>query len=140
VKREQASSSAGVSSDTSPPPLAQWLDALEERFRSGAELALAEARLAVSSFMLMIFLSILAAGALLIAWALLLFAIAQLPIAMGLSKVSATLILVGAHVIVAWLLWRSANALGNKMDLPETRRLLRSTARSAVEEAERHGR
>lgn len=136
--REQASSSAADDPSASDPPrFSQWVDALGARFRTSAELALAETRLAVSSFMLMIFLSVLAAGALLIAWALLVFAAMQLPIAMGFSIVAATLILVAAHVLVAWLLWRSANALGNKMDLPETRRLLRSAAES-VEGAERH--
>ncbi len=126
-------------SDTSPPPLLTgWLDALGERFRTGAELALAETRLAISTFMLMIFLSVLAAGALLIAWALLLFALAQLPIAMGLPPVATTLVLVVIHVVVAWMFWRYSNALGNRMDLPETRRLMRSAAES-VGETEEHG-
>lgn len=139
MREPDSPSVADKSSDTSPPPLLTgWLDALGERFRTGAELALAETRLAVSTFMLMIFLSVLAAGALLIAWALLLFALAQLPMAMGLSPVAATLILVVAHVLVAWLLWRYANSLGDRMDLPETRRLMRSAAESA-EEAEGHG-
>ncbi len=126
-------------SDTSPPPLLTgWLDALGERFRTGAELALAETRLAISTFMLMIFLSVLAAGALLIAWVLLLFALAQLPIAMGFPPVATILVLVVIHVLIAWMFWRYSNALGNRMDLPETRRLMRSAAES-VEEAEEHG-
>ena len=127
------------SSDTSSPPLLTgWFDALGKRFLTVAELALAETRLAVSTFMLMIFLSVLAAGALLIGWALLLYALAQWPIAMGISSVAVTLVLVVAHVLAAFGLWRYANALGDKMDLPETRRLMRSAA-EAVEESDGHG-
>ena len=136
--REQATASAADDpSAPGPPPLSQWVVALGQRFRTSAELVLAETRLAISSFMLMIFLSVLAAGALLIAWALLVFAVMQLPIAMGFSIVAASLILVVAHVLAAWLLWRYANALGNRTGLPETRRLLQSAAES-VEEAEGH--
>lgn len=116
-----------------------WLAALGERFRSGAELALAETRLAITSFMLMIFLAVLAAGALLFAWALLVFAAGQWAVSLGYSPVGASLTLFAIHILIAWLLWRAANALGQTMDFPETRRLLSSAADSHEEPAHHDG-
>ncbi len=118
-----------------PGLFVSWLGAVGERLRTSVDLAFAETRLAISTFMLMIFLSILAAGALLFAWALLLFAAAQWPISMGYSPVGAALILATGHVLIAWLLWRFANSLGRRMEFPETRRLLRPAAQSAEEPA-----
>lgn len=125
-------SQAGV-----PGLFVSWLGAVGERFRTSVDIAFAETRLAISTFMLMIFLSILAAGALLFAWALLLFAVAQWPISMGYSPVGAALILAIGHVLLGWLLWRFANALGHNMEFPETRRLLRPATDSAEEAANR---
>lgn len=116
-----------------PQLLSGWLGSLTDRYRAIADLAFAETRLAVTTFMLMIFVSVLAAGALLFAWALLLFAIAQVPVAMGFSRVAAALILVVAHVLLAWILWRYANSLGKNMGFAETRRVLRSTRESTEE-------
>jgi hypothetical protein len=125
--------------DRLPQLLSGWLGSLTDRYRAVADLAFAETRLAITTFMLMIFVSVLAAGALLFAWALLIYAVGQIPIAMGFSRVGAALILVAAHVLLAWLLWRYANSLGGNMNFPETRRVLRATAES-TEEAKDDGR
>ncbi len=114
-----------------PQMLSGWLGSLADRYRAVADLAFAETRLAITTFMLMIFVSVLAAGALLFAWALLIYAIAQIPIAMGFSRVAAALILVAAHLLIAWLLWRYANSLGHNMGFTETRRVLRSATESS---------
>lgn len=136
VQEQNSSLAADDTSQAGMPGLfVGWLGAVGERLRTGVDLAFAETRLAISTFMLMIFLSILAAGALLFAWALLVFAAAQWPISMGYSPVGAALILAIGHVLVAWALWRFANALGHNMDFPETRRLLRPAAESAEEPA-----
>jgi hypothetical protein len=116
-----------------------WLTALGDRVLTGAELALAETRLAITSFMLMIFLAVLAAGALLFAWALLVFAAGQWAVSMGFSPVGAALVLFVIHLLLAWLLWRAANALGQTMGFPETRRLLSSAADSHEEQAQHDG-
>lgn len=118
---------------------ASWFDAVGERFRTGAELALAETRLAITSFVMMIFLAVLAAGALLFAWALLVLAAGQWVLSKGYPPVGTTLVLFAIHLLIAWLLWRAANALGQTMDFPETRRLLGSAA-DAEEEPARHDR
>jgi hypothetical protein len=141
VAREHDSSlTADESSQADAPGLiSSWLIALGERFRTGAELALAETRLAITSFMLMLFLSVLAAGALLFAWALLLFAAGQWAVSKGYSPVGAALVLFVLHLLLAWWLWRTANGLGSSMDFPETRRLLGSATDSEGESARDDG-
>ena len=141
MAREQDSSLVKEDSreESLPQLLSGWLGSVAERFNSVADLAFAETRLAITTFMLMIFVSVLAAGALIFAWALLIYAIAQVPIAMGFSRVAAALILVVAHVLLAWMLWRYANSLGQNMNFSETRRVLRSATESIEEEAEKDG-
>ena len=114
-----------------PQLLSGWLDSVARRFRVVTDLAFAETRLAITTFMLMIFVSVLAAGALIFAWVLLIYAVAQVPIAMGFSRIAAALILVAAHILLAWLLWRYANSLGENMNFRETRRVLRSATESS---------
>lgn len=122
AEREPAS---GDDRDPSLSALAsEWFDALGARVRGHADLVLAETKLAVGTFMLMIFLTILAAGALLFAWAFLVLAVAQVPLSMGLSVLATALILLGLHLLMALILWRTANALGRNMEFRATRRLL----------------
>jgi len=109
-----------------------WLEALAERFRTGAALALAETRLALSTFMLMLFLTVLAAGALLFAWGFLVLALSDLAVAMGVAPLTASLSLVGVHALLAWGLWLAVNRLGRNMAFTETRRLLRGADDGAV--------
>jgi hypothetical protein len=122
-----------------PQMFSGWLNSLAQRYRAVADLAFAETRLAITTFMLMIFVSVLAAGAIIFAWVLLIYAVAQVPIAMGFSRTAAALILVVAHILLAWLLWRYANSLGQNMNFPETRRVLLAATESN-EEAEDDGR
>jgi predicted PurR-regulated permease PerM len=91
-----------------------WVDAVGRRFRASAALALAETRLALSSFILMLFLTVLAAGALLFAW--------------GYSPIATAFALAVVHLGLAYALWRLANSLGQHMEFTETRRLLASMA------------
>lgn len=105
---------------------ADWIRAVGDRFQTGAQLAIAETRLAISTFVLMIMLTVLAAGAILFAWAFLVMALAQLPIAMGMSRAATALVLVAVHLLIAFILWRVINALGRNMEFSETRKLLRT--------------
>jgi hypothetical protein len=105
-----------------------WVDAVGRRFRASAALALAETRLALSSFILMLFLTVLAAGALLFAWGYLLYAMMQLSLAAGYSPIATAFALAVVHLGLAYALWRLANSLGQHMEFTETRRLLASMA------------
>jgi hypothetical protein len=100
-----------------------WLDALGHRFSTGAALAVAETRLALSSFLLMLFLTVLAAGALLFAWGYLIYALMQVAISLGYSPVLTAFAFVIVHLGLAWLLWRTVSSLGRNMEFTETRRL-----------------
>jgi hypothetical protein len=105
---------------------ADWVEAVGQRFRSGAALALAETRLALSTFLMMLFLTVLAAGALLFAWGFLAYGLMQLLIAFGLSPLTTIIVLVLVHLGLAWLLWHVVNRLGRNMEFTETRRLFGS--------------
>lgn len=107
--------------------IADWLAAIGNRFQTGAQLAIAETRLAISTFMLMIMLTVLAAGAILFAWGFLVMALAQLPIALGMSRIASALVMVGVHLLIAFILWRVIQALGRNMDFSETRKLFRTS-------------
>lgn len=111
-----------------------WAGALAARISTGATLAMAETRLAISTFLLMVFISVLAAGAILFAWGLLVFAGLQILVVNGVSKVVAALVLVLLHAGLAWALWQTANSLMRNMEFTETRRLLRSAVESRGEE------
>jgi flagellar biosynthesis protein FliP len=113
---------------------ADWLRAVGDRFQTGAQLAIAETRLALSSFVLMIMLTVLAAGAILFAWGFLVIALAQLPIAMGMSRAATALVLVAVHLLIAFVLWRVINALGRNMEFAETRKLFRAASDAAPDE------
>lgn len=117
--------SAGISDEPSISLLASgWVEAVGARVRGHAELVLAETKLALGSFMLMIFLTILAAGALLFAWAFLMVAVAQVSLSFGVSPLVTALVLLAGHGLLALILWRTANGLGRNMEFSATRRLL----------------
>jgi hypothetical protein len=104
--------------------LSAWVEALGARVRGHADLVMAETRLALSTFLLMIFLTLLAAGAVLFAWAFLVLALAQVPLAAGASPLLTALILLAVHLLLAVILWRTASGLGRNMEFQATRRLL----------------
>jgi uncharacterized membrane protein YqjE len=106
----------------------EWLGAVGGRLRGCTDLVLAETRLALSTFLLMIFLTVLAAGAALFAWVFLVIALAQVPLGYGLSPAATALILLGLHLLLALILWRIANGMGRNMEFRATRRLLSTPA------------
>lgn len=106
--------------------LSDWASTLALRFRGSLRLALAETKLAVTTFVLMIFIVVLSAGAVIMAWGLLLAALIQALSLAGLTLAVAIAILSVAHVLLAWMLWRLANRLGRHMDFRATRRMLQS--------------
>jgi membrane protein implicated in regulation of membrane protease activity len=120
--------SAHASDEPSVSTLAsEWIEAFSARVRGQADLILAETKLALGTFMLMIFLTILAAGALLFAWAFLMVAIAQVSMTLGVSPLVTALVLLAVHGLLALILWRTANGLGRNMEFSGTRRLLNRT-------------
>lgn len=106
--------------------LSDWTSTLALRFRGSLRLALAETKLAVTTFVLMIFLVVLSAGAVIMAWALFLAALIQALSLAGVTLAVAIVILSVAHVLLAWMLWRMANRLGRHMEFRATRGLLES--------------
>jgi hypothetical protein len=104
----------------------EWAQTLGLRFRGSLRLAMAETKLAVTSFVLMIFLVVLAAGAVILAWMLLLAALVQALSLAGLQLLLAIVAVGALHLVLAWVLWRTANRLGRYMEFRATRRLLDS--------------
>jgi hypothetical protein len=121
----EARPAARDSGDPSISTLAtEWLAAVGERVRGHADLLLAETKLALGTFVLMIFVAVLAAGAVLFAWGFLALAIAQIPLSMGVSPLVTALIMLALHLLLALILWRIASSLGRNMEFRATRRLL----------------
>lgn len=87
---------------------------------------MAETKLAVTTFVLMIFLVVMAAGFLVMAWGLLLVALVQALSLAGLQLAVAMLSVAGLHILLAWALWRLANRMGKHMEFRATRGLLES--------------
>lgn len=106
--------------------LAAWAQTVGQHLRGSLRLAMAETKLAVTTFALVIFLVVLAAGAVLLAWGLLLLAMVQALSLAGLSLLLAVLTLAGGHVAIAFALWRLANRLSRHMEFRATRGLLKS--------------
>ncbi len=105
---------------------ANWAKAFGLRWRASLKLAMAETRLALSTFIMMIFLVVLAAGAVVLAWALFVLALVQALSLAGLQLFVAVLVIAVAHLAAAWGLWRFANRLGRHMEFRATRSLLES--------------
>lgn len=117
-------------SGTTPPEAnivelaAGWVSAAGSRVKSTAELALAEARLAAMSIVLMLLLAVVAAVFVLGAWGLLMAGVVTGLLALGVPS-WITLVGLGLlHVVAAWLLLRWMARLSIHLELPATRRQL----------------
>ena len=106
--------------------VSDWVEAANLRLRASLRVAMAETKLAVTTFALMIFLVVLAAGAVLLAWLLLLVALVQVLALVGLQLVLAIMVVAVLHLAAAWALWRLATRLGRHMEFRATRQLLES--------------
>ena len=106
---------AGLSSD--------YLALVGERWRLGKRLVAAEARLALGAFLLMVFGAMLAAGAVLFAWAFLILTLGQGLQLAGLDRVLALGLLCLLHLAAAWGLWRGVNRMSRHLEFRVTRRL-----------------
>lgn len=106
--------------------LSDWIDTAGLRLRGSLRLAMAETKLAVTTFALMIFLVVLAAGALVLGWVLLLAALVQILALLGLQLALAIAVMAVLHFVLAWGLWRLANRLSRHMEFRATRGLLES--------------
>ena len=104
---------------------AGWASAAGSRVKTTAELALAEARLAVLSLGLMLILAIFAAVFVLGAWGLLMAGAVTALLAVGVSTWISLAGLGALHLLFAWLLLRWMARLSIHLELPETRRQLR---------------
>jgi hypothetical protein len=102
-----------------------WIEATRERARSVTHLALAEARLAALSVVMMAFFGMLAAMCLLGAWGLLVAGVAYALVQAGMSLWVALLLLGAGHLLLAWLLWRSAMRLTRHLEFAATRARIR---------------
>jgi hypothetical protein len=130
------SSQVDTSVTTASPPqeqqpglaglLSDWFAAYGERMALVTRLVLAEARLAVSSFVLMMFLVMLAAGALMFAWGLVLFAAVRAFEMAGMSLIAGGVLMALLHLALALFFWHSAGRLGKRLDFAATRRVLGS--------------
>lgn len=107
---------------------ATWVSAAGLRVKNTAQLALAEARLAAMSVVLMVLLAIIAAVFLLGAWGLLMAGVVTGINALGVPIWSSLLALGLTHLLSAWLLLRLTLKLSVHLELPATRRQLRGEA------------
>ncbi|MDX1460044.1 MAG: hypothetical protein R3348_03215 [Xanthomonadales bacterium] len=103
---------------------AEWLSGAGERLALTSKLVMAEARLAVSTFLVMIFLTVLAAGAVLFAWAFFVLSVSHWLVWMGLSSAQALLALCLGHLLLAVLIWRYVNQLTQHLEFAGTRQAL----------------
>ncbi|MGA9575366.1 MAG: hypothetical protein WBS20_15605 [Lysobacterales bacterium] len=104
--------------------LADWANAAGDRLKAGANLVLAETRLAVSTFLLMVLVVMMAGGAFLFAWGLLILAMIEALSLAGLPLLAGIGVLFLIHLALAFGLLRFANSLGRHMEFTATRRLL----------------
>lgn len=108
------------------PQAAEWASDMANRLLAGIDLVMAETRLAVSSFVLMLFLVILAALSVMFGWGLLMIALAQFLAANGLNMVTASALLGVIHFGLALGLWLFARRLWQHMEFRATRELMGS--------------
>ena len=106
--------------------VSDWVKTVKLRFRGSLHLALAETRLAVSTFVLMIFLAVLSAGSVVLGWAFLLFAMVQALELAGVGLIGAIALVGLGQFILAYLLWRLAGHLSRHMEFRATRGLMES--------------
>lgn len=95
--------------------------------RDVAELAAAELRLAALSGISIIALILVAAALVIVAWGVLVAVVGYLLVALGLPVAVAGLVLIGAHLLAAYLLWRAILRLSRSITLPALRRAVLST-------------
>lgn len=105
-----------------------WVSAAGSRVRNTARLALAEARLAAMSVVLMVLLAIIAAVFLLGAWGMLMAGVVTGINELGVPIWTTLLALGVTHLLCAWLLIRLTLKLSVYLELPATRRQLRGEA------------
>lgn len=98
-----------------------WLAATQSRATSLAQLAIAETKLAAISVAMMAFFGALAAGFIIIAWALVVAAALQVLTTQDISLWLAMLLLAVAHGIAAAVLWRTATRLSDNLEFKVTR-------------------
>lgn len=98
-----------------------WLAATQSRANSVARLAIAETKLAAISVAMMAFFGALAAGFIIIAWALVVAAALQVLTTQDVSLWLAMLTLAVAHGIAAAILWRTATKLSDNLEFKVTR-------------------
>ena len=104
--------------------VSQWLANAGERVRTTLHLVVAETRLAAVSLGLMVFLMVLAAGSVMLAWIVLVItAVMALKLA-GLQLVWVLAGLVVLHLALAWGFWMLAMRLSRHLGFEATRREL----------------
>ncbi|KAA9132711.1 hypothetical protein F3N42_05720 [Marinihelvus fidelis] len=115
-----------ASPDDSGPAglLTEWIAAYGQRFSSAAQLVMAETRLAITSFVLMVFGVVVAAGFLMFAWALVLYAGMRASALAGMPLVAIAVILALLHLGAAALVFRAVSRLGSRLEFEATREML----------------
>ena len=124
-RQAEASPEAFLSPEAGITELAlTWVSAAGSRVRNTAQLALAEARLAAMSVVLMVLLAIVAAVFLLGAWGMLMAGVVTGILELGVPIWTVLLGLGVIHLLCAWLLIRWTLKLSVHLELPATRRQL----------------
>ena len=134
-RQGEASPEAFLSPEVGVTELAlSWVSAAGSRVRNTAQLALAEARLAAMSVVLMVLLAIVAAVFLLGAWGMLIAGVVTAILELGVPIWTILLALGLIHLLCAWLLIRWTLKLSVHLEMPATRRQLRgATAPDGVD-------
>lgn len=104
----------------------EWARGLAASLGTGFRLAVAEARLAAMSFVLMLTLTVVAATFLLGAWGLLLSGLVVWLESQGLSLWASLASLGAAQLLVAIFLFRAVARLGQRLEMNATSRHLES--------------
>ncbi len=100
---------------------ASWVSAVSTRIRLITELALAEAKLAAISVVLMMFLAILAAAFMFGAWGFLMAGLVLGLVQLQLPLWPVLLVLGGLHFLIAAIAWRVADRLSKNLEFPASK-------------------
>ena len=115
---------------TATSPATEERDALVgaamERVKGLFDLAGAELRLIAISVFAMLFLVVLAATALLVAWGLVVASLLQFAASTAIPWSVAAIVLALGHLILAMYCWQRMQSLGRHFTMPELRRALHS--------------
>lgn len=106
-----------------PQLLAEWCAAYGQRMTTAAQVVMAETRLAVTSFILMVFGVVIAAGLAMFAWGLLLYAGMRASALAGMPLVGTATALAALHALAAYLIWRAVSRLSQRFEFEATREL-----------------